>query len=179
MEGTLQRHQPTEGRGIREGAIIVVVVVVVDGDNNDKGTGRQVQGQGMERPSLLSDLLPRWTEDDQGNRGGRGRRNPPLGSRHRRGVGDLNPMLASLTWMSFTTTVPLTGSCSGTSEQTNHLPGGRRYPLPICFFMLVSLMWMSFTTTVPLTMGVVLGHLNRHIVYLEDAAIPSRFAFSG
>ena len=108
MEGTLQRHRPTEGRGIREGAIIVVVVVVVDGDNNDKGTGRQVQGQGMERPSLLSDLLPRWTEDDQGNRGGRGQRNPPLGSRHRRGVGDLNPMLASLTWMLFTTTVPLT-----------------------------------------------------------------------
>ena len=33
---------------------------------------------------------------------------PPLGSRHRRGVGDLNPMLALPTWMSVTTMVPLT-----------------------------------------------------------------------
>ena len=44
---------------------------------------------------------------------------------------------------------------------------------------LVSLMWMSFTTMVPLTMGVVPGRLNRQDVYLEDAAIPSRFASWG
>ena len=61
---------------------------------------------------------------------------PPLGSRHRKGVGNLNPMLALLTWM-------------------------------------------LFTMMVPLTMGVVPGRLNRHNVYLEDAAIPSRFASSG
>ena len=62
----------------------------------------------MGRPSLLLDPLPRWTEDDRGDRGGRGRHNSPLGSHHRKGVGNLNPMLASLMWMSFTTTVPLT-----------------------------------------------------------------------
>jgi hypothetical protein len=46
--------------------------------------------------------------------------------------------------------------------------------------MLVSLTWMLFTTVVPLTMGVVPGRLNRHDVYLEDAAIiPSRFASLG
>ncbi len=57
-----------EGRGIWEGTI---VVVFIDGDNNDKGTGPLVQGQGgMGGPSSLSDPLPRWTEDNQGNRGG-------------------------------------------------------------------------------------------------------------
>ena len=32
---------------------------------------------------------------------------------------------------------PDRGSCSGTSEQTGHLPGGCRYPLPIRFFGVV------------------------------------------
>ena len=45
--------------------------------------------------------------------------------------------------------------------------------------MVVLLMGMAFTMTVPLTLGVVPGRLNRHNVYLEDAAIPSRFASSG
>ena len=84
----------------------------------------------MGRPSLLLNPLPRWTEVDQGDRGGGGRRDSPLGSRHRRGVGDSNPVLALL-------------------------------------------MWMLFTRMVPLTVGVVPGRLNRHNVYLEDAAIPS------
>ena len=39
--------------------------------------------------------------------------------------------------------------------------------------MLVLLTWMSFTTMVPLTVRVVPGRLNRHGVYLEDAAITS------
>ena len=38
-EGALHRCCPTEGRGIREGAI---VVIVIDGNNNDTGMGRQV-----------------------------------------------------------------------------------------------------------------------------------------
>ena len=106
-EGALRRHCPTEGCGIREGAI--AVVLVVNGNNVDKGMGQQVRGRGgMERPLLLSDPLTRWTEDNRGDRGGGGRHDPPLGSHHRRGVGNSNPMLASLTWMSFTTTVPLT-----------------------------------------------------------------------
>jgi hypothetical protein len=62
----------------------------------------------MGQPSMLLDLLPRWTEDDRGVGGGGGQCDPSLGSRHRRGVGNLNPMLALLTWMSFTTMVPLT-----------------------------------------------------------------------
>ena len=101
----LQRHHLTEGHGVQEG---VIVVVLDDGNNDDKGTGQRVQGRGMERPLLLSDPLPRWMEDNQGDRGGRGRRNPPLGSYHRSGVGNSNPMLASLMCMLFTTTVPLT-----------------------------------------------------------------------
>ncbi len=98
--------------------------------------GRRVQGRGVEQPTLLSDPLPCWMEDNQGDRGGGGQRNSPLGSRYRRGVGDSNPMVALLTWM-------------------------------------------LFTTTVPLTVGVVLGRLNRRDVYLEDIAIPSRFASWG
>ena len=90
----------------------------------------------MGQPSLLLDPLLRWMEDDRGDRGGGGQHDPPLISHHRREVGNSNLMLASLTWM-------------------------------------------SFTTTVPLTMGVVPGCLNRHDVYLEDAAIPSQFASSG
>ena len=61
---------------------------------------------------------------------------PPLSSHHRSGAGDSNPVLALLTWM-------------------------------------------SFTTLVPLTVGVVPGCLNRHDIYLEDAAIPSRFTSLG
>ena len=45
--------------------------------------------------------------------------------------------------------------------------------------MLASLTWMPITTTVLLTAGVVPGGLNRHDVYLEDAAIPSQFASLG
>ena len=52
-EGTLQRHRPTEGRGIWEGAI---VVVVVDGNNKDKGTGQRVRGRGTERPSFAKSV---------------------------------------------------------------------------------------------------------------------------
>jgi hypothetical protein len=33
---------------------------------------------------------------------------------------------------------PDRGSCSGTSAQTRHLPGGHRYPLPIRFFRVVA-----------------------------------------
>ena len=57
-----------EGPGIWEGTI---VVVFIGSDNTNKGTGRLVQGQGgMGQPSSLSDPLPRWMENNQGNRGG-------------------------------------------------------------------------------------------------------------
>ena len=62
----------------------------------------------MGRPSLLSDPMPCWTEDNRGSRGGGGQCGPPLGSRHRRGVGNSNPMLALLMWMSFMSMAPLT-----------------------------------------------------------------------
>jgi hypothetical protein len=97
---------------------------IVNSNNNDKGTEQQVQGRGMGQPSSLSDLLPHWTEDNQGNRVGGGQHDPPLGSHHRRGVGDLNPMMALLTWMPFTRTVcPLPWE-SVTSEHGVHSKKG-------------------------------------------------------
>ena len=125
VEGTLQRRRPAEGCG-RESAI----AVVVNSNNNDKGTGQQVRGRGMGGPSLLSDPLLHWRGKSRQQRRRRKTRFPPRQppqERSRRfeshvGIADVNVVHDD--------GAPDRGSCSGTSEQTQRLSGGRGYSLP-------------------------------------------------
>jgi hypothetical protein len=102
-------------------AAAMLVVIVVDGNNDDKGMGQQVQGQGMGRTSSLSDLLPCWMEEDQDARG-----------QFESHVGMANVDIFP------DDGAPDQGSHPGTSEQTQHLPGGRGYPLLIHLYGVVA-----------------------------------------